>query len=990
MRRLMAFFIGTLFLGLAVVAEALQAGSVRGTVYDKESDTPLAAAQVLIAETGAKTTASDEGSFVFGQVAPGKYTLVFSKDGYTRQVAADVAVSEGEMKDVNASLTGEYTDMDEFVVQKMETGSGTEEGLLNMRMESPALMGSVSSELMSRAGAGDAASALKLVAGATVQDGKYAVVRGLPDRYVNSQMNGVRLPTADVDKRAVQLDQFPSAMIESIQISKTFTPDQQGDASGGAVNVVLKGVPDETILKFKIGTEYNTQTPGNGEFLTYKGGGVNFSGIDDGGRDMQTPGTSWKGAVGVSRGDPPPAYNWTLTAGGKKEVLDGLKIGTLGNFYYKQNSSYYENGVNDTYIATGLKQPMAPATGNERSDPVFTGLFDTTKGSQEVQWGGLGAIGAETENHALSLMYMRTQSTKDTAALAEDTRGKAYFLANPLDPEKPDDPRTAPFWRSEALEYVERKTDTLQLHGSHTLPFPETGIPGYFVLLPPEVDWTVAKSMSGLNSPDKRLFASAWFPEIDQSAWGIPNVPAEFQGKVPPENGNLGYVQRIWKEITEESQQYFVNGKLPFEQWSGDKGYVKFGAFNDAVKRDAKQDSFSNFGDPNKSFTGSWDEYWSSVFPSETHVMTSPGVDVNYKGKQNISAGYWMTDVPLCSFFKVVGGIRYEKTELETVNSPGPNASYISIDGEGRGQPVYLGPLGGSKADPHGADFSLQTNNILPSIGFEFKPVKPLSFRASYSETVARPTFKEITPIKQMEYVGAPVFIGNKELTMSTLKNYDLRADYTPFEGSLLSASWFHKDIINPIEYQQVFYDTLYTMPVNFPKGEITGVEFEARQQLGRFWDLLDGLAVGANATLIKSEVTLPANLANNFPGWAPMKTRDMVNTPSYLYNFNTTYDIKKTGTQLGLFYTVQGDTLVAGASPRPDFTPNVYAKEYGTLNFSVSQKIGEHLKLTFQAKNLLDPAIQEVYRSDYLAGDTIKSSYRKGIDYSLSLGGEF
>ncbi|MEI8207478.1 MAG: carboxypeptidase regulatory-like domain-containing protein, partial [Kiritimatiellales bacterium] len=74
----MAFFIWALFLGLAVVAEALQAGSVRGTVYDKESDTPLAAAQVLIAETGAKTTASDEGSFVFGQVAPGKYTLVFS------------------------------------------------------------------------------------------------------------------------------------------------------------------------------------------------------------------------------------------------------------------------------------------------------------------------------------------------------------------------------------------------------------------------------------------------------------------------------------------------------------------------------------------------------------------------------------------------------------------------------------------------------------------------------------------------------------------------------------------------------------------------------------------------------------------------------------------------------------------------------------------------------------------------------------------------
>jgi hypothetical protein len=94
------------------------------------------------------------------------------------------------------------------------TGRPVQEiGLLNLRMESPSLMDSVSADVMSQAGASDAASALRLVSGATLEDGKYAVVRGLPDRYVNSQVNGVRLPTADEDKRAVQLDQFPAAMI---------------------------------------------------------------------------------------------------------------------------------------------------------------------------------------------------------------------------------------------------------------------------------------------------------------------------------------------------------------------------------------------------------------------------------------------------------------------------------------------------------------------------------------------------------------------------------------------------------------------------------------------------------------------------------------------------------------------------------------------------------------------------------------------------------
>src|SRR4029077_7702001 len=101
--------------------------------------------------------------------------------------------------------------------------------------------------------------ALPLVAGASIQDGKFAVIRGLAGPYVNSQMNRVRLPTADADKRAVELDQFPAAVIQSIQVSKTFTPDQQGDASGGAVDVRLRGIPEETTLQFKAQYSLNSQ-----------------------------------------------------------------------------------------------------------------------------------------------------------------------------------------------------------------------------------------------------------------------------------------------------------------------------------------------------------------------------------------------------------------------------------------------------------------------------------------------------------------------------------------------------------------------------------------------------------------------------------------------------------------------------------------------------------------------------------------------------------
>ena len=167
------FLIMMLF--ITKMALAHQAGSIRGIVYDKDFDVPLAAAQVSIAETGNKITATDEGNFVFSQVQPGSYTLVFSKEGYTRQVQTNVVVSSGKMTEVEASLSGEFTEMEEFVVQDLQIG-GTEANLLQLRAESPALLDSISSEWLSKAGATDAASALNLVAGATVQDGKFEYI----------------------------------------------------------------------------------------------------------------------------------------------------------------------------------------------------------------------------------------------------------------------------------------------------------------------------------------------------------------------------------------------------------------------------------------------------------------------------------------------------------------------------------------------------------------------------------------------------------------------------------------------------------------------------------------------------------------------------------------------------------------------------------------------------------------------------------------------
>jgi hypothetical protein len=908
------------------------------------------------------------------------------------------------MAEADATLSGDFTEMEEFVVQDVQIGAGSEEALLDLRMESPALMDSVGSELMSQAGAGDAAAALRLVAGTTVQDGKYAVVRGLPDRYVNSQLNGIRLPTADTDKRAVQLDQFPSAAIESIQVSKTFTPDQQGDASGGAVNVVLKGIPEKPTVNFSTSTSWNSPSAGD-DFLSHKGKDLNYWGKDKRDIPYEKFGQNWDGPVGVSTTDEPMDYKWAVSGGTKHIFENGIKFGGLGSFFYEKDSSYYSDGIDDSYWVESPGSPMVPqySQGSPSQGDFKTSLFDVTQGSEQIQWGGLGLLGLEFENSKYSLLYMYTQSTEDTVTISENTRGKAslnqywpdlygpeYTNYNPDDATHPGNTvgkDASPYLRTETLEYTERTTKTIQFGASYKLPDPEVQFGDWFWTSNLELDWSIATSVASLYQPDKTQFGSLWYaPAYDPGfpPWLPPSTsnPLHMPYK-PAANFTMGNLQRTWKDIDEESNQYKIDLKQPFEQWSGDEGYVKAGLFHDMVNREYDQDSFSNFNDNSAQHIGPWNDLWSRYFPYEDHPVSPANIDVDYEGEQEISAFYYMTDMPLNPYFNVIGGIRHEKTDLSIVNMPEEDVTWIPDPSAG---PVKL--------NPGDADVSFKQDDVLPSIGFAFNPWDPVTLRGSYSETVARQTFKELSPIQQQEYLGGDVFIGNPDLQMSSLKNYDLRLDYNVFKGSIISGSYFYKDVKDPIEYVQRNAGFTYTTPINYPKGTIDGFELEARQELEQFWDVLEGVSVGANSTFINSEVILPADEAAQFDEaniQAPTSKRDMTNAPEYLYNLFTTYDIKETGTQLALFYTVRGDTLVTGAGQsNGKYIPDVYELEYGALNFSITQKLGEIWKLRFQAKNLLDPEIETVYRSDYIGDDVTKGSYRKGMEFSIGLSASF
>jgi outer membrane receptor protein involved in Fe transport len=314
------------------------------------------------------------------------------------------------------------------------------------------------------------------------------------------------------------------------------------------------------------------------------------------------------------------------------------------------------------------------------------------------------------------------------------------------------------------------------------------------------------------------------------------------------------------------------------------------------------------------------------------------------------------------------------------INPLDPAAGYIAVKDPVTGQ-----------IDP-AVNAGFTENLFLPMVGLNWNITDQLVLRGSYAETLARPNFFELVPVLQYQYIGGPVFIGNPALEMSSINNYDARIDWTPNTDWLISASLFYKTISKPIQYQQQFTSGFsYTTALNYDTASLLGVELESRVTLDPILgEAFEGLACGFNFTYMESSVTLPADQAAELAPFGGGGSIPMTATPNYLFNANVTYDFRPTGTQLGMFYNLQGDSLISAASisAQPTGTalvPDLFQIGYGTLNFTASQEIIQGLRFNFAAKNLTNPDRQTQYRS-FDGNDGLNSTYTTGVDFTFAL----
>ncbi|MCB0295561.1 MAG: carboxypeptidase-like regulatory domain-containing protein, partial [Calditrichaeota bacterium] len=412
----------------ALLGQSGDSGTITGQLVDAQTGDPLIGANVLIDGTLLGASTDLDGLFVVTGVPAGTYTIVVDYVGYAQTRIEAVEVKAGESARLSLAMAPEAIQGDVVVVEARLL-ENTDASLLKKRQKAAAVSDAISAEEISRSGSSDAADAMSRVTGASVVGGKYVYVRGLGDRYSNTQLNGAELPSADPDKKAVQMDLFPSNLLDNIVTQKTFTPDQPGNFSGGIVNIGTKSFPDGFTLKFSTTSSYNTRSTFSDNILTYPGGDLDWLGMDDGTRDipdlLADPDITIPN-VGEARNNAAlaqeldafskafnPVMAPTTRSGpvnqsyafsvGNNISLFGRPLGYIGSISYSRKFDAYEDGEVGGWQLTGRVSETDSLKDNYR--------FSDRQGSEEVSWGGLATLAYKPHpGHEISLNYMHSQS----------------------------------------------------------------------------------------------------------------------------------------------------------------------------------------------------------------------------------------------------------------------------------------------------------------------------------------------------------------------------------------------------------------------------------------------------------------------------------------------------------------------------------------------------------------------------------------------------
>tara|TARA_R110001583_G_scaffold174854_3_gene329357 strand:+ start:2295 stop:5123 length:2829 start_codon:yes stop_codon:yes gene_type:complete len=922
-----------------------QTGELVGKVIDGDSNETLAFANVIVKGTDKGVTSDFEGNYEF-KLAPGMYSISFSFLGFETKNITEVLIKEGESTNLDVILNPAGISFDTVVITARKARN-TEASMLNVQKKSVNLMDGISAQAFQKLSVSNVASAVKNVSGVSVQGSKYVYVRGLGDRYTKSILNGVDIPGLDPDRNTVQLDIFPTNIIDNIQILKSSTANYPSDFTGGMVNIVTKDLPSKKTSSLSFGGSFNPEMHFNRNYLKQKSSSSDFIGFDNGFRDLPIsrnqviPGAFSKNpaltaitktfnpSLKAQKGTSGMDFNMAFTTGNNYDVGEGNKLGYLASISYKNKTSFYKN------YEQGFYRKFADKSVNKLD---FSENQIGDLGVNEVLVSGLAGVTFKTEKSKYRLNLLHIQN-------GESTAGNFKQIKNFSD---------AVTIFKDNLQYTQRSISNGLLSGKHS------NEDASFI-----VDWKLSPTYSFIQDKDVRV-TPFQFDEIT-------NVYS-----IRP--SSAGSPRRIWRTLVELNTVANVDFTLKHSLFSNDAKFL-FGSSYIYKHRNFSIDDYFLLlrGSAGESLNGNADSLlsneniYNATTGNGTYTKGNYEPSNTYESYNNNFAGYLSESFTLFEKLKAIVGVRVEKFQQFYT---GQNNS---------GSIIYNNVKTIDKLD------------LFPSSNFIYNLNDDVNLRVSYARTVARPSFKEASITQIFDPLTNLTFNGNIDLQPSYINNFDIRFEKFGKKAQLIAVSAFYKKFNNPIElafFSASAPDNL--QPRNIGSANVYGVEIDIRKNLSFIGENLENFNINFNTSLIKSRQEMDrspngeyeSKLLNLRDGETLSGKRDLQGQSPYLINAGMSYNNKDKGLQAGLFYNVQGKSLeVVGIGAIPD----VYTVPFNSVNITFSKAFGDDQKsiVSIKIDNLLNNDRESHFQS-YKAQDQIFSKRHIGQSFSVSYSVKF
>lgn len=895
--------------------KAAGTGKIAGKVVDKKTGEELIGVTVIIEGTSFGAATDFEGKFIIGNLQPGVYNLSATYVSYTKKIIQGIEVKAGEVTSINFSIEESQKELNEVVI-KAELKKETASALLIQQKRSTSISDGISADMIKKTPDATTGDVMKRVSGTSIQDNKFAVIRGLNDRYNTAYINGAPLPSSESDRKAFSFDIIPSNMLDNMVITKAATPDLPGDFSGGLITINTKDIPEKKFISTSFGASYHsisTFKEGN----TYNGGKTDWLGIDDGTRSIPS-GIPARGLYNGQAIDDKINSSQQFNGDWSTQHMSSLPLNysmqfSTGNSYKLRNSkddfgfivsASYTNSTKNSYVERNQFNRPIDAIDNQ-----IVRSYQDSITKNETLVGFMANFGYKIGNkHKIAFKNALTINGEDQTILRS---GFDDFTSEQM-----------PLVKNTYYNFSQSRLLTSQLIGEHFISSAKT-----------KVKWVLNNNIIDRQIPDFRRFST--FSTLMDAGTG---EYTPYAAKIVNSNPDITQTGRFFSNLNEVIRSAGVDFQRPLEFASGKKikTEAKAGAFIQHRSRDFQARAFApilklNGAERNKFLEGSLDTmFLSDKYSKNFYFEEDFRAQDEYSASSDLKAGYLMFDQRVYSRLRLVYGARFEtyKQKLNSfeLNSNPPNP--LSVD------TVF--------------------NDWLPSINLTYELTEKVNIRASAFKSVARPEFREIAPFAFFDFNLNTVVTGKPNLTRTRIKNYDLRFEYYPGEGQLLSASLFYKDFSNPIENVYEFIGSDATQGYSSDAHATNyGIELELRKNFGFVDEWADtkwmrNMTFTCNYAYIVSEVVLDQQVSLSKYGTRPLQGQS-----PYILNTSLQYYEPKSALSVAVFVNRIGRRIAFARSKNGE-VPDLFENPRTVIDLSVSKRLVKGLEAKIALNDLL------------------------------------